>query len=284
MIWTTTPWTLPANLGIALHPEFEYAAIDTGSDVLIVAEGLREKFLADTGLKGSKLASFKGTDFERLKAVHPFMLGKDGNPRRSLLILGEHVTLEAGTGAVHTAPGHGVDDYRVGRKYGLDVLAPVDQYGKFTDEVPLWKGTKVFQANEPIIKHLEQTGHLIKMTEISHSYPHCWRCNKPVIFRATPQWFIGMDGPTQLRKRRSSRSTKSSGSPRGASTASLGYGRRGAPTGASRASASGACRSPSSTAKNARSPSPRRTASSTSQAYSTSTARTSGTSGPPTSS
>lgn len=195
VIWTTTPWTLPANLGIALHPEFEYSAIDTGTDVIIVAEGLREKFLKETGIVGDKIASAKGPEFENLKAQHPFM------NRTSLIILGEHVTLEAGTGAVHTAPGHGVDDYKVGRKYGLDVLAPVDQYGKFTDAVPLWKGTKVFEANKPIIEHLTNSGHLIKMTQIQHSYPHCWRCNKPVIFRATPQWFIGMDGSTHLRKR-----------------------------------------------------------------------------------
>ncbi|MBI3543939.1 MAG: class I tRNA ligase family protein, partial [Deltaproteobacteria bacterium] len=195
VIWTTTPWTLPANLAISLHPEFEYAAVDTGTDVVIVAEGLRERVFAETGLKGATIAKLKGTEFEYLKADHPFM------NRSSLLILGEHVTLEAGTGAVHTAPGHGVDDYRVGMKYKLEVLAPVDARGRFTDEVPLWKGLKVFEANKPIIEHLTASGHLVKMTEIKHSYPHCWRCNKPVIFRATPQWFIGMDGATKLRQR-----------------------------------------------------------------------------------
>lgn len=195
VIWTTTPWTLPANLGIALHPEFDYAAIDIGDEIVIVAEGLREKFLADTGLSGSVVGTFKGTQFERLHADHPFM------NRTSLLILGEHVTLEAGTGAVHTAPGHGVDDYKVGIKYGLDVIAPVNSYGKFTDDVPQWKGLKVFDANKPIIETLQASGHLIKVAQIKHSYPHCWRCVKPVIFRATPQWFIGMDTSTQLRKR-----------------------------------------------------------------------------------
>ena len=195
VIWTTTPWTLPANLGIALHPEFDYAAIDVGDDVVIVAEGLREKFLADTGLAGSVVGTYKGAQFERLLADHPFM------NRTSLLILGDHVTLEAGTGAVHTAPGHGVDDYKVGMKYGLDVIAPVNSYGKFTDDVPQWKGLKVFDANKPIIESLQTSGHLIKVNQIKHSYPHCWRCSKPVIFRATPQWFIGMDHTTQLRKR-----------------------------------------------------------------------------------
>ncbi len=195
VIWTTTPWTLPANLGIALHPEFDYAAVDTGGELLIVADGLREKFLTDTGLTGQKVASLKGEEFENLKADHPFM------KRTSLIVLGDHVTLEAGTGAVHTAPGHGVDDYKVGRKYGLDVLAPVNAYGKFTDEVPQWAGLKVFEANKPIIEALTASGHLIKVNMIQHSYPHCWRCNKPVIFRATPQWFIGMDGPTRLRQR-----------------------------------------------------------------------------------
>lgn len=195
VIWTTTPWTLPANLAIALHPEFDYAAVDVGDEILIVAEGLREKFLADTALTGTKVGTFKGPQFENLHADHPFM------KRTSLLILGEHVTLEAGTGAVHTAPGHGVDDYRVGQKYGLDVVAPVNAYGKFTDEVPNWSGMKVFDANAPIVETLKNTGHLIKVQNIKHSYPHCWRCNKAVIFRATPQWFIGMDGPTALRQK-----------------------------------------------------------------------------------
>lgn len=194
VIWTTTPWTLPANLAIALHPEFDYAAIDVGDDILIVADGLREKFLAETGLTGTKVGTFKGPQFEKLHADHPFM------KRTSLLILGEHVTLEAGTGAVHTAPGHGVDDYKVGQKYGLDVVAPVNSYGKFTDEVPNWAGLKVFDANPQIVEALKASGHLIKVNNIKHSYPHCWRCSKPVIFRATPQWFIGMDGDTQLRK------------------------------------------------------------------------------------
>ncbi|MEW6057788.1 MAG: isoleucine--tRNA ligase [Bdellovibrionota bacterium] len=194
VIWTTTPWTLPANVAIALHPEFEYAAVDTGTEVLIVAEGLREKFLSDVTLQGTKRATLKGSSFERLSAEHPFM------NRSSLIILGEHVTLEAGTGAVHTAPGHGVDDYRVGLRYGLEVLAPVDSYGRLTEEVPAYKGTKVFEANKKIIEDLQSSGHLLKHSEIQHSYPHCWRCIKPVIFRATPQWFIGMEA-TGLRKR-----------------------------------------------------------------------------------
>lgn len=195
VIWTTTPWTLPANLAISLHPEFEYAAIDVGADVVIVAEGLREKFLAETGLSGQVVAKVKGTELEKLNTEHPFM------GRKSLIILGEHVTLEAGTGAVHTAPGHGVDDYKVGQKYGLEVYAPVDSYGKLTQDVPKFAGLKIWDANKAIIESLQESGHLIKVAQIQHSYPHCWRCNKPVLFRATPQWFIGMDHTTGLRKR-----------------------------------------------------------------------------------
>lgn len=195
VIWTTTPWTLPANLGVALHPEFDYAAIDTGSEVLIVAEGLREKFLTETGLSGSKVAAIKGDKFDRLQARHPFI------DRTSFLLLGDHVTLEAGTGAVHTAPGHGIDDYRVGQRYGLPVVAPVDSYGRYTDEAPAYKGMKVFEANTAIVEQLKNSGHLVKVSNLKHSYPHCWRCNKPVLFRATPQWFIGMDANTGLRKR-----------------------------------------------------------------------------------
>ncbi|MGE4232007.1 MAG: isoleucine--tRNA ligase [Bacteriovoracia bacterium] len=193
VIWTTTPWTLPANLAVALHPDFEYAAIETDKDILIVAEGLRERFLQETGLSGNKIATIKSKDLENLKVEHPFM------KRTSLVILGDHVTLEAGTGIVHTAPGHGMEDYIVGLKYKLEPFAPIDAYGRFTDEVPQYKGVKTSDANPKIIESLTQSGHLIKVTEISHSYPHCWRCNKPVLFRATPQWFISME-KTGLRK------------------------------------------------------------------------------------
>lgn len=194
VIWTTTPWTLPANLAISLHPDFEYVGLDTGKEILVVADGLREKFITETGITANITSKIPAKSLERLNTNHPFM------NRKSLVILGEHVTLEAGTGAVHTAPGHGVDDYRIGIKYGLEVLAPVDGYGKYTDEVPLWKGTKIFDANPLVIEQLKKTDHLVKVSEISHSYPHCWRCNKPVLFRATPQWFIGME-KTNLRER-----------------------------------------------------------------------------------
>lgn len=198
VIWTTTPWTLPANLAISLHPEFEYAALDTGAEILLVAEGLRAQFLKETGLDAHntrKAGSFLGPQLENLKTDHPFM------NRTSLLILGNHVTLEAGTGAVHTAPGHGMEDYWIGQKYGLEAFAPVDDRGRFTEDVPQYKGITVWEANPKVIEQLEKSGHLIKSSKIKHSYPHCWRCHHPVIFRATPQWFIGMDDATQLRKR-----------------------------------------------------------------------------------
>ncbi|MBI2605758.1 MAG: isoleucine--tRNA ligase [Deltaproteobacteria bacterium] len=194
VIWTTTPWTLPANLAIALHPEFDYAALDTGSEILIVAEGLREKFLSETNLSAERTGTIAAVKLERLETLHPFM------NRPSLVILGEHVTLDAGTGAVHTAPGHGIEDYKAGLAYGLDAVAPVDAHGKFTADVPEWQGMRVFEANKPIIESLLESGNLVNLSEMQHTYPHCWRCNKPVLFRATPQWFIGMER-TNLRNR-----------------------------------------------------------------------------------
>ncbi len=210
LIWTTTPWTLPSNLGIALHPEFDYVAIKVpsleGTEIWIVAKGLQESVEKAAGFTtvSQPLLTFKSEKLHRQNARHPFIA------RNSLIMQGDHVTLEAGTGAVHTAPGHGVDDYRIGLKYGLPVYAPVDDQGKFTadaekdSEIQGLKGQFVFKTNETIIAHLKESGHLVAREDHQHSYPHCWRCHNPVIFRATPQWFIGMEqnarGSGTLRK------------------------------------------------------------------------------------
>ncbi len=188
VIWTTTPWTLVANLGIALHPEFDYVAVETGYGALILAEGLLASAMEKFGVKDHKIiAKFKGRRLEGLKARHPFI------PRDSLVILGDHVTLEAGTGAVHTAPGHGQEDYEVGLRYGLDIYAPVDHKGRFTREAGEFAGQHVHKANKGVIEALKGKGALLSEGKITHSYPHCWRCKNPVIFRATEQWFISME-------------------------------------------------------------------------------------------
>lgn len=187
LIWTTTPWTLPANYGIALNPDFEYGFFDTGSEILILAADLKESVEKETGLTLSLVTTKKGTEFDRMKAQHPFM-GRD-----SLVVLGDHVTLDAGSGAVHTAPGHGLEDYIVGLKYDLPVHSPVDEAGRFRDEVKLWAGKKIAEANPEIVEHLRSLGALVAVKEITHSYPHSPRSKAPLIFRATPQWFIRMD-------------------------------------------------------------------------------------------
>lgn len=193
VIWTTTPWTLPANLAVAVHPAFDYALVARGDGAVVLAaemvDGLRELL----GL-GEVLATTKGADLENLRARHPWI------DRDSLIILGDHVTLEAGTGCVHTAPGHGQDDYLVGRNYGLEAYAPVDAGGLFTDEVPEYAGRFVTTCNDEIAAMLEGSGRLLASKHFEHSYPHCWRCKKPIIFRATEQWFVSMDA-TGLRQR-----------------------------------------------------------------------------------
>lgn len=188
VIWTTTPWTLPANLAVALHPDFTYAAVETGGEVLIVARDLLESCMKTFGAEAYRvIETFQGKELEGVHARHPF------EERDSLIILGEHVTLEQGTGCVHTAPGHGEDDYRVGLAYELPIYTPVDDGGRFTDEAGRFAGQFVFQANASITELLKETGHLIHEESVLHSYPHCWRCKKPIIFRATEQWFISMD-------------------------------------------------------------------------------------------
>jgi isoleucyl-tRNA synthetase len=187
VIWTTTPWTLPANLAIALHPELDYVAVDTGDDVLIVAEGLLESFKGATGVSGATIATFRADVLKNRHCRHPFY------DRDSIILTGEHVTLEAGTGCVHTAPGHGQDDYELGLKHGLDIYNPVDNRGRFFPNIEFFGGEFVFDANKNVVEKLKETGALIAVSEITHSYPHCWRCKRPIIFRATEQWFIAMD-------------------------------------------------------------------------------------------
>jgi isoleucyl-tRNA synthetase len=187
VIWTTTPWTLPANYGIAVHPEFEYGVFDSRDGLLVLACELKDAFTKATGITLTEVKTFKGAKLERLNAVHPFL------PRSSLIVLGEHVTLETGTGCVHTAPGHGVDDYVVGQKYGLPVKSPVDEAGKFTADVPDLQGVNVWEGNKLIIEKLKSSGHLLAVQEIEHQYPYGPRSKKPLIFRATPQWFIRLD-------------------------------------------------------------------------------------------
>ncbi len=188
IIWTTTPWTLPANLAVALHPDFEYVVLEYKSEYFILADKLVEKCVELFGWKNFKvLKKFLGRELELVKAKHPIY------NRDSLIVLADYVTLDVGTGCVHTAPGHGEEDYITGQKYGLDTYAPVDDRGCFTKEVELFNGLNVFEANPVIIKELEDRNVLVFKDSLTHSYPHCWRCKGPVIFRATTQWFISMD-------------------------------------------------------------------------------------------
>ena len=189
VIWTTTPWTIPANLAIALHPQFEYVAMEAGSDeAFIMAGRLGPSCMESFGFPESKvLARVDAHDLEHKRCRHPLY------DRDSLIILAEHVTLDAGTGCVHTAPGHGREDYEIGLQYDLDVYSPVDHQGKFTEEAGPFAGRFVFDANADINAALDEAGVLVAEEKITHSYPHCWRCKEPVIFRATPQWFISMD-------------------------------------------------------------------------------------------
>ena len=187
-IWTTTPWTLPANLAIAVHPRLDYVLIEAGGRALVVAKGLLESFADAIGERDPRiLAEFPGTALEHARARHPWI------DRESRVVLGEHVTLEAGTGAVHTAPGHGQEDYEIGLRYGLDIYAPVDAHGRFTSDVEDYGGERVFDADARIVARLRESGRLLHAEKLKHSYPHCWRCKNPVIFRATDQWFVSME-------------------------------------------------------------------------------------------
>jgi isoleucyl-tRNA synthetase len=190
LIWTTTPWTIPSNLAIAFHPEFDYAAYDVDGRAVIVAEALSSKVAEATGRTfGEPVARMKGTELEHIRFEHPLYA------RASVGVLGEYVTLDAGTGAVHTAPGHGADDFNTGVRYGLDIYAPVGPGGHFLDTVELFAGQRVFDANPKVEEALKERGRLWHRSDFEHTYPHCWRCHHPVIFLATSQWFIQLDGP-----------------------------------------------------------------------------------------
>jgi len=188
LIWTTTPWTLPANLATCLHPDLTYVGLKVGNETYVVAEGLLLATVADCGIDEYEVVGqFKGSDLEGLHYRHPL------NDRVCPIILGPHVTLEQGTGCVHTAPGHGQEDYVIGLKYQLETFSPVADDGRFTEDAGEFAGQTVFAANGPIVDRLAELNVLLKSADYPHSYPHCWRCGTPVIFRATPQWFITMD-------------------------------------------------------------------------------------------
>jgi isoleucyl-tRNA synthetase len=193
VIWTTTPWTLPANQAVALHPDFQYALVRTAKGLLILADSLREAALARYELSDGAevIAHTTGQALEGTLLWHPFQ------ERQVPVIVGDHVTADAGTGAVHTAPGHGLDDYVVGSRYGLKVDNPVGDDGRFYATVPLLGGMSIWQANPVVIETLEASGNLLAHAKLLHSYPHCWRHKTPIIFRATRQWFIGMDSRGQ---------------------------------------------------------------------------------------
>jgi isoleucyl-tRNA synthetase len=229
LAWTTTPWTLPANLGLAVNPIFEYAAIENGDEVYILASELADAVAEKCGLgtEARVLARFPGAQLDRLEARHAWL------NRPSVLMLGEHVTLggeadaeteldvkeardkrstgKAGTGVVHTAPGHGHDDFVIGTRYGLEIYCPVDNAGLFTPDVEHFAGERVFEANAKIVEYMRGQGSLLFSEQYAHRYPHCWRCKNPVIFRATPQWFISLDArganATQVEKDEDGRPT-----------------------------------------------------------------------------
>jgi len=197
VIWTTTPWTIPANLAVSVGPNIEYSAVKITSagensnlavgEILILAADLRADVLAAIGAEGDVLTTFAGTKLDNRIFRHPYL------DQNAPILVGEHVTLEAGTGSVHTAPGHGQEDYEIGMRYGLDAFNPVGDTGVFEAGTPIVEGRHVFQANAIMVEHLQACGALLETSQIVHSYPHCWRCHKPLIFRATPQWFISMD-------------------------------------------------------------------------------------------
>ncbi len=192
VIWTTTPWTLPANMALALHPRFMYRSVQTPDGEFIIAQDLINDCMEKIGYKEDDYAvtsdAWAGAELEGIVCRHPWI------DRDVETILGEHVTLNQGTGVVHTAPGHGEEDYEMGLRYGLEIYAPVDSRGRFTEDVEGFVGQNVFKANEGIVELLKKKGALLGIPKkITHSYPHCWRCKKPVIFKATEQWFISLE-------------------------------------------------------------------------------------------
>ncbi len=195
VIWTTTPWTLPSNMGVAVHPDFEYVFVKVGDEVYLLAKELLDECATLFNWDGYDiLSNVKGRELESLCACHPFY------DRDSRFVLADYVTLDTGTGCVHTAPGHGREDYDTGLKYDLEILSPLDDSGRFLDNVEFFAGDFVFDANPKVIEKLKEVGNLLYHGKLKHSYPHCWRCKKPVIFRATLQWFISMEA-NDLRKK-----------------------------------------------------------------------------------
>jgi isoleucyl-tRNA synthetase len=189
VIWTTTTWTLPANVAICVGPRFEYSVIQSGDEYYVMATELYRSAMEEAGITDYQVvAAIKGSELEYMKTQHPFL------DRESLLIVGEHVTLESGTGCVHTAPGHGVDDYNVCRNYPeIPVICPVNGDGVLTEEAGQFAGLTTDEANKKIAIHLDATGSLFALKKIIHQYPHCWRCKSPILFRATDQWFCSVD-------------------------------------------------------------------------------------------
>ena len=195
LIWTTTPWTIPSNLAVAFHPEFDYAAFEVDGRAVILAEGLAETVGKVVGRElNTPVAKMKGADLEGIRFRHPLY------ERDSIGVLGDYVTLDAGTGAVHTAPGHGADDFNTGKRYGLEIYAPIGPGGHFNADVELFAGQRVFDANPKVEEALHARGRLWHRETFAHQYPHCWRCHHPVIFLATSQWFIRMDGEPVIRE------------------------------------------------------------------------------------
>jgi len=190
IIWTTTPWTLPASMAVAFHPDEEYVALESGGEVYIVGAKLAQDVISKCNLAGAtEIARFQGRKMERVNFCHPFL------DRNVLGVLAEYVTMDTGTGVVHTAPSHGADDFVTGLKYGLDATSRVDEAGVLREGLPEYEGKRVFDANASIVDLLKTCGVLLHTESIEHSYPHCWRCHNPIIFRATEQWFISMETP-----------------------------------------------------------------------------------------
>jgi isoleucyl-tRNA synthetase len=222
IIWTTTPWTLPASMAVAFHPDEEYVALESGGEVYVVASKLAKDVAEKCDLANPReLAHFPGRKLERLNFQHPFL------DRKILGVLAEYVTMDTGTGVVHTAPSHGAEDFVTGVKYGLDATSNVDEKGILRNGLPEYNGKRVWEANQPIIDLLRSRGALLHAEKTEHSYPHCWRCHNPVIFRATEQWFISMETPmpggsgSRASDNRGSEGSRGSGGSRGSENATL---------------------------------------------------------------
>lgn len=189
VVWTTTPWTLPASMAVAVHPSYEYVFLPSGNSIYLIAKELVKEVSEATGLSfGEAVATVKGTDLERTKAIHPFY-----TDREIVVVLADYIVLDTGTGCVHTAPGHGVEDYETGVKYGIEIYNPVDPSGFYLPETPLVGGMNLKDGAEKVLGILKGNGRLLGEKKITHSYPHCWRCKKPVIFRSTEQWFVNVN-------------------------------------------------------------------------------------------